>query len=203
MIEPPGHSAIPRSCRSAIPQLHHPRSCNEAIPRSRTEAIPRSRHLAISLMSILTRPYRDSDLEVLVRVFTEAVHVGAAAQYDEAQRSAWAPTTPDLSVWAQRFRIVRTIVAELDGQVAGFVSFESNGHIAYLFTAPHATRRGIASTLLARASEEMEAENVYEHFTEASLVARPVFERHGFEVEAEQVVERDGVKMRRFAMRRK
>lgn len=143
-----------------------------------------------------TRP----DIPELVAVFTQAVRHLAAAHYTESQRLAWAPESPDLAAWEQRLRHVSTWIAEIDGRVAGFVGFESDGHIDLLHTAPGSERQGIASRLLHRAERVLTELGVARFYTEASLVARPVFERAGYEVEAEEIVELRGQSFRRFRM---
>lgn len=148
------------------------------------------------------RRYIESDLEPLVQIFVEAVHVGAARHYDAAQRAAWAPIPPDLSRWRCRFESVCMLVAEEDGRAIGFLSYELDGHIDMLFTSPAHTRRGIASELYRQAESSLLAHGVHELFTEASYIARPFFEKHGFVVEEQELVTRNGVVLPRFNMRK-
>ena len=76
------------------------------------------------------------------------------------------------------------------------------GHIAFLYSAPAYARRGVASALYRRVESAWIAAGVRELRTEASLLARPFFERHGFDVVEEQTVRRGGVFLRRYAMRK-
>ncbi|WP_164102821.1 GNAT family N-acetyltransferase [Candidatus Laterigemmans baculatus] len=146
--------------------------------------------------------YQEADLEGLVSLFTSAVHILGASHYEAAQLAAWAPQPPDLEQWRVRLAAVETLVARIDSALAGFVSFEWNGHIDLLFTSPHHARRGVASRLLNMAEEAVAAEKAPAMFTEASLIARPFFIRHGYQVVEEQLVMRRGVTLRRFAMRK-
>jgi putative acetyltransferase len=148
------------------------------------------------------RHYRDTDLQPVAGLFTASVHRLASCQYDAAQLAAWAPQPPDLDEWRERLRAVRTLVAEEDGELAGFVSYEPNGHIDLLFTAPGFSRRGVATTLYGRAETLLVSLGVAELFTEASLVARPFFERQGFRIVAVQRVILRGVAFERLAMRK-
>ena len=148
------------------------------------------------------RIYSDGDIESLVAVFTSSVHELSAHHYDAAQREAWAPIPPDLDAWRRRLESLHTIVAEDEGSYLGFLSYENDGHIALLYTAPDAARRGVATALLGKAVRQLSANEVTELYTEAGLTAVPFFLRHGFEVTAEQTVTRRGVRFRRFAMRR-
>jgi putative acetyltransferase len=148
------------------------------------------------------RPYANSDLAVVVRLFTDAVHGLAANHYDAVQCEAWAPRPPDLVQWETRLGPLQIFLAQDSqaGPALGFIGFETNGHIDLLFTSPVAARRGVASQLYRHAETTLRNLGVTEFFTEASLVSRPFFERQGFAVREEQRIERRGVTLRRFAM---
>lgn len=148
------------------------------------------------------RPCQPPDLEPLLALFTASVHGLGRAHYDPAQLAAWAPPAPDLAGWKQRLERAHTLVAEVDGQLAGFLSCQLDGHIDLLFVAPDHARRGVATRLFAQAQAMLVAAGIRELTTEASLVARPFFERQGFIVHETQSVERQGVVLRRHAMRK-
>ena len=97
-------------------------------------------------------------------------------------------------------RRIALLVAEDENVLAGFIGYDDRGHVALLYTASHAARRGVASKLYARVESEWIAAGVPRAFAEASLVARPFFEQHGFTVLNEEYVERRGMLFRRFAM---
>lgn len=150
------------------------------------------------------RPYTEADFAALAEVFTAAVHGSTVAYYDAAQREAWAPLPPDLQRWQQRLTQPElcTLIAIRDSMPAGFISYEPNGHIEYLYTAPDSQRYGIASALYRAAELELSSMGVKELFTEASLVAQPLFLKQGFHIVEAQVVEVRGVQFRRHAMRK-
>ena len=149
------------------------------------------------------RPYTPADLEPLVDLFTEAVHVGAATHYDERQRLAWAPIPADLDRWRARFDSTIIRIAERDDAVLGFISYELNGHIDLLYTSPQHHRTGVASALYVDVERTLASREVAELFTEASHLARPFFASHGFFVEEEEHVTRQGVVLPRFRMRKR
>lgn len=146
------------------------------------------------------RPATQTDLPSIVSLFTDSVHQLAARSYTPEQRAAWAPEAPDLEQWRSRLSKVETLVAESGGDMAGFISFTTGGHIEFLFTAPAASRRGVASLLYEAAVERLLGKGVRKLTTDASLEARPFFESKGFSVVEAQTVERDGVQLQRFAM---
>ncbi|MFW5824307.1 MAG: GNAT family N-acetyltransferase [Marinobacter sp.] len=152
--------------------------------------------------TITVRKYRIQDLSPLVRVFTDSVHELTATAYDETQRYAWASRTPQLDSWQQRLESLETLVAEEGSELAGFISYDHQGNIDLIFTAPNYARRGVASKLYREAEQRLKAEGVTELYTEASVVARPFFQRHGFEVESEQRAAVRGAHILRYVMRK-
>lgn len=156
-----------------------------------------------TVTSITIRKYRIQDLSPVVRLFTDSVHELTAGAYDETQRYAWASRTPHLDTWRERLESLETLVAEEGSDLAGFISYEKDGHIDLVFTAPNYARRGIASALYHEAEQQLKDLGVAELKTEASVVARPFFERHGFEVVDEQRVTVRGAQFLRYLMRKK
>ncbi|MFO8142239.1 MAG: GNAT family N-acetyltransferase [Marinobacter sp.] len=152
--------------------------------------------------SITIRKFRIQDLSPVVRLFTDSVHELTAAAYDETQRYAWASRTPNLDIWQQRLEAMETLVAEDGSALAGFISYEPDGNIDLVFTAPNFARQGIASVLYLEAEKQLRAKGVKELRTESSVVARPFFERHGFDVVEEQRVTVRGAHFLRYSMRK-
>jgi putative acetyltransferase len=105
--------------------------------------------------------------------------------------------------WERRLAALHTIIAEQDGVLAGFASYEDDGHLDFLFVHPAFARRGIATRLYLQVESALSAAQVTRVFTDASLAARPFFEHHGFKVDAEELIGRRGVQLRRFAMSKK
>jgi putative acetyltransferase len=152
--------------------------------------------------AVKLRPYRDADLAAVAGLFTAAVHALAAGHYDARQRAAWAPRPPDLTEWQARLNGPRTLVAEKSGELAGFITYEMDGHIVLLYASPRHASRGVASALYREAESALAGAGITELFTEASRVARPFFERQGYIVEEAQYITLRGVTLPRFAMRK-
>ena len=95
--------------------------------------------------------------------------------------------------------VLRTLLAIEKNEIVGFISYEPNGHIEFLYTAPGVERQGVASALYREVEKELPGVSL---FTEASLVAKPFFMQHSFTVVEEQEALLDGVMLRRYAMRK-
>ena len=146
------------------------------------------------------RPFREADAEAAARIFHAAVHEGAAALYSEEQRVAWAPAVPDARAWAERLGSARSVVAERNGKVLGFMSLTPEGLIDLAFVAPEAMGAGIGRRLYEAIERTARNEAMERLFTDASLVARPFFARQGFALVRQQTVTRRGVSLTNFRM---
>lgn len=141
-----------------------------------------------------------ADFPALERIFVDAIQIGAAQHYDGAQRAAWSQRAEHAPPWEERLVQLETRLEEDASGVLGFLSFTLEGHVDLLFTAPRAARQGVATRLWMQVESELRAAGVSQATTHASRVARPFFERQGFEVQAPETVEVRGVALERFAL---
>lgn len=155
-----------------------------------------------SQASFTLRAYQTYDLPALVALFNASVQGLAAAQYDAAQRMAWAPVQADMPAWQARLSALTVLIAEDSGQLAGFIGFSADGHLDLLYSSPRYARQGVATALYRQAEGRLTAAGVPAVYTEASLTARPFFIRQGFSVEQVQTVNCGAVTLQRFAMRK-
>ena len=140
------------------------------------------------------------DAAAIAQLFFETVRRINSRDYDARQIYAWAGSAPEVERWSRRIAHVRTIVAILDGEIAGFAGFEPDGHLDTLFVHHVHQGVGIASCLLDRIEEEATALDLDLLYTEASITARPFFERKGFRVITPQRVELRGSTFANFRM---
>ncbi len=146
------------------------------------------------------RRYLAGDAQATLDVFYRAIRVTASRDYDPDQLAAWASPDIDPTDWATYRKEAETWVAEVDGTVVGFTDIDSTGYIDMMFVDPHAGRTGVATALLDRVTGIARSQGIGELTVNASLTARPFFERRGFTVIAEQRVERRGSVLTNFRM---
>ncbi|MGH3651623.1 GNAT family N-acetyltransferase [Glutamicibacter sp.] len=148
------------------------------------------------------RTYAESDAPATLGVFMSAITQTAALNYTQEQTDAWArPNERNLDHWNAARNSLNTIVADINGNVAGFSDVSDSGYIDMMFVAPEFGRRGVASALLAHLQRQAISQGTPELTTHASITARPFFERHGFTVIAEQHPITNGVQMVNYQMR--
>ncbi len=149
---------------------------------------------------MIIRRYVSDDLDGLVALFHASVRRVAIKDYTEDQVKAWAPDEPDRERWAARRASRPTWVAEIDGALAGFTDLEPDGHVDMMFVHPDHQGRGVAGALFRQVEAEAARLGLDRLFTEASITARPFFERKGFRVIAAQTVSVRGQEMVNYRM---
>ena len=146
------------------------------------------------------RDYKAGDALEIVRLFFETVRSVNRADYSDEQLNAWAPGLPELEEWHARMAGRRTLVAEEGGEVVGFAELENDGRLDMLYGRRDTVGWGVGGLLYEAVEREARAQGLGWLFTEASITARPFFERRGFRVVREQMVSRRGVSMTNFVM---
>lgn len=126
------------------------------------------------------RPYEPRDADPTLEVLRAAITVTARADYSEQQTLLWASRAARPG-WHERRAAVETWVALLDGRVVGFTDRDGAGHLDMLFVHPDAGGRGVARALVERVVASAEASGLERMTVHASLTARPVLLRMGFE----------------------
>jgi GNAT superfamily N-acetyltransferase len=138
--------------------------------------------------AVTIRCYESRDGAALARLFSETVRAIQTPRYSPEQLSAWASRGPNLDSWLSEVPARTALVAELDSEIAGFGSFEPNGHLDHLYVHHRFHGKGVGAALLHRIEEEAASRGLRRIFTESSINARKFFEESGFQFLAEQVV---------------
>lgn len=152
------------------------------------------------------RKFRDSDVKEIVTLFYETVHKINAADYSEEQLDAWAPLEEQAEkalVWQESLKQNVTYIAEMDGRIVGFSDMTEAGYLNRLYVHKNHQRQGIASRLVDKIEQEAKKRQLPEIYTEASLTAKPFFEKRGYLVIQKQTVERHGLSLVNYRMLKK
>lgn len=149
---------------------------------------------------MLLRAYGMSDARGTLDVFTRAVRIAARRDYSQQQVDAWADVDRSLEQWHDAREGINTQVAEVAGQVVGFIDVSLDGYIDMLFVDPDHQRQGVASALLEWARASAREAGAEELHTNASITARPFFETHGFSVDEARMPIVRGVALRNYRM---
>ena len=144
------------------------------------------------------RPYGSADLEAVITLYIRSIREVSSRDYNPSQINAWGQADRDL--WNERRLSRPTWVAEIDQEIVGFTDLEPNGHLDMMYVHPSHQNVGIATALLKTVEAAARRQGLRRIFTESSITAKPFFERHGFRVLAEQMVEIRGQKLTNYQM---
>lgn len=146
------------------------------------------------------RKYKPEDCESIAKLFYETVHTVNAKDYTSEQLNAWATGDVDLEAWNNSFIEHNTLVAVVDGEITGFADMDNTGYLDRLYVHKDYQRMGIATALVKELERYARNEGITSFVTYASITARPFFEKHGYTVEAENKVIRNGITLVNYKM---
>jgi putative acetyltransferase len=155
--------------------------------------------MAASQNGFSVRRYEPSDAQATIDIFLRAIREVASKNYSPEQIAAWAKVD-DADVWAQYRASRPTWLALDDSKPIGFTDLKSDGCLDMMFVSPDYQGKGVASLLLATVENAARKQGFQRIFTEASLAARPFFDRRGFVVVTAQQVEKRGQILSNFLM---
>jgi putative acetyltransferase len=145
------------------------------------------------LTPFILRPYHPDDAPALLARFRDTIRRVNCRDYAPHQIAAWASDEIDVADWSSRFVGRFVVVAEQAGQPVGFAELEANGHLDRFYVSADCQGQGVGREMISAIVCEADRRGLERLFVEASLTARPFFERQGFTHLATQVVSLRGV----------
>ncbi|MFT4144871.1 MAG: GNAT family N-acetyltransferase [Mobilitalea sp.] len=146
------------------------------------------------------REYHPDDCKEVVKLFYDTIHSINIKDYTELQADAWASKNTDLESWNKKLLANYTVVVEKDGIIAGFGDVDSRGYFDYLFTHKDYQGQGIATLIVQEIENYCKSEGFQMITTDASITAKPFFERRGYLIQKAQIVEIKGQLLNNFKM---
>lgn len=146
------------------------------------------------------RQYQESDYMEIADLFHGSVHAIDSSAYSNEELEAWAPSPINYAFWEQRLKKQKPFVATENGIIFGFIELEPSGHIDCLYVHKEHQGSGVASQLLQYTLEIAKKRGVNRLSVEASLVAMPLFKKHGFKVQQKNIVKLRGQLLTNYSM---
>lgn len=144
----------------------------------------------------ILRQYIPSDIGGILHVFQSSVKELCSGDYSHAQTTAWTACA-DKEKWNAEFLTRHTTVAVSDAKIIGFCDIEADGHLDRLYVSPEYARKGVGKALVKDAERVVKDRSV---FVEASITAKPFFQKLGYVATEKQTVERHGEKLINYKM---
>ncbi len=147
------------------------------------------------------RLFQHEDAENTASLFRNTVKRINSPDYSPEQIKAWVPDDLDIEIWRSRLQKGLTYIAESEeGELIGFISIDHDGHLDLLYSHADHQRQGIGSYLLNYVENQFKSSGISYFSTDASITARPFFEKHGFKVIKEQKVKKHGISFVNYLM---
>ncbi len=149
---------------------------------------------------IKIRLFEVQDAEQIAQLFHTTVREVNIRDYSSSQVKAWAPDDIYFRNWVEVCSKRFTYVADDAGVIAGFGELEPNGHIDCFYCHKNYQRCGVGRQIYQAIEAKAVELSVRRLFTEASITAKPFFQRMGFSVLQEQQVTLRGATFINYAM---
>ncbi len=144
------------------------------------------------------RKYQQSDSKELTELFYNTVHTVNAKDYTKEQLNVWATGQVDLEKWNQSLQEHYSIVAVDDNIIVGFGDIDETGYLDRLYVHADYQGKGIATAICNQLEQAVQG-NIT---TYASFSAKPFLKKRGYKVAKEQQVERQGIFLTNFYMKK-
>lgn len=147
---------------------------------------------------MIIRKYQPSDCKELTELFYNTVHNVNAKDYTKEQLDVWATGKVDLGKWNESLQEHFSVVAVDDEIIVGFGDIDKTGYLDRLFVHASYQRKGIATAICNQLEQTVQGDIA----THASITAKPFFEKRGYKIVKEQQVERQGIFLTNFCMKK-
>lgn len=147
---------------------------------------------------MIIRKYQPSDCKELTELFYNTVHNVNAKDYAKEQLDVWATGKVDFEKWNESLQEHFSVVAVDDEIIVGFGDIDKTGYLDRLFVHADYQRKGIATAICNQLEQTVQGDIT----THASITAKPFFEKRGYKIVKEQQVERQGIFLTNFCMKK-
>ncbi|MCF0072806.1 GNAT family N-acetyltransferase [Dyadobacter sp. CY261] len=139
---------------------------------------------------------------MMQNLYIETIDYTCASDYDRDQRNAWKRGTENQERWTAAIQTQYFIVAEVDGNLAGFGSLENGSYIDFMYTSKNYLRQGVAQIIYGQLEARAIELGSMSLTSDVSKTARPFFEKQGFRVVSENTNWVHDVWITNFKMRK-
>jgi putative acetyltransferase len=144
--------------------------------------------------------YSSSRAKEITDLFYSSVHAIDSSIYSDREKNAWAPKPIDYDKWKSRLDYKKPYLIIIKSEVAGFIELESGGHIDCTYVLPKYQKFGVATLLLQHVISLAKESGLKKLYVEASIVAKPFFEKFGFVAESKNEITRNETVLINYSM---
>lgn len=151
-------------------------------------------------MDIKIRPATTGDLKEMQTLFVETIKSSCSDDYNQEQMDAWASSVDNTDRWGKILTDQYCIIAESGNMIVGFGSLDNGRYIDLMYVHKDYLRQGIADTIYQELNKESKRMGYLKMTSDVSKTARPFFEKKGFEVVKENIIDINGIEIINFKM---
>ena len=130
----------------------------------------------------MIRTFTPADLEPIVDLFTQTVHIVSSSYYSPEEVEAWAPSQPDMVEWNRFFDERYTLVMDSEDGITGFGCLSADGTtVNLLFTHDEHQNEGIGSAILEALEREAMQRGCVEIRLTTSATAWTFYQKRGYQ----------------------
>ena len=143
--------------------------------------------------------YDKKYLKQIVELFINTVHNINKKDYTKEQLNAWANPDYDLEIWEKRFEKSKPYLCIFEDKIVGFCEYYDR-YIDCFYVHFKYQNCGIGKLLLNHILNLAKNENIDKIKVDASITAKPFFEKFGFKDVRENLVKRGNQELINFSM---
>lgn len=151
---------------------------------------------------MILRRFRPEDLPEIADLFSDTIYRVNSRDYTPEQVRVWAAGRDRLARNPDFFRKLYTMVAVKCGKIVGYGNIDDTGYLDHLYVHSDFQGQGIASSICRELEHHAALQQVPEITVHASITAKPFFEKRGYQTIAEQQVERQGILLTNYQMKK-
>ena len=151
---------------------------------------------------IVIRNYKESDVRALWDIRFRTIREVNIKDYSKEQVEAWAPASFDIKDWSEKLSRLSPFIAEIDGTIVGYADLQVDGLIDHFYCHYQYQGQGVGRALMEHLFKVGTSKGIYCYYSAVSITAKPFYEKFGFSVSREQLVEVRGQIFKNFLMTR-
>ncbi len=147
------------------------------------------------------RPLTERDIPEMRELFRSTVLTVNSKDYTKEEVEDWASCGDCIEHWKELFAKNNYIgVLDKQGRIAGFASINPEGYLHSMFVHKDWQGKGVATLLLSEVEKMARRYGVHKMSVEASITARPFFEKRGYKVVKEQKAKANRLYLTNYVM---
>ena len=145
------------------------------------------------------KSYEEKHLKEVINLFTNTVHNINKKDYTKEQLNAWANKSIDLKAWKNRLKTSNTYLCMLEDEIVGFYIYEDD-YIDCFYVHHKYQGLKVGRFMLEQILKNADNSNIKILRVDASITAKPFFERFGFKEVKENHIKRENQTLINYSM---